>query len=823
MKTFYILFLLLFSSSFIFPQWTNLNPVPNGNTLRSVFFIDDNTGWMVGSDGFIIKTTNAGVDWIEQISGTTTYLKSVEFVDENNGWAVGESGLILKTTDGGLNWSPQNSGTEEILNCVFFYNTNIGWASGCGGVVLKTSDGGANWTFQVIDASFVFSSVHFIDQSTGWVVGRVLGTIYKSEDSAIILKTTNGGQDWVVQSHPLSNNSRLYSVQFLDENNGWAVGGIDFGIEAPSVILNTTNGGSDWTLRFTGWPTGLKISDQPYNDEQSGFKSVFFKDEMNGVVVGGDKGGWFTYIVSTTDGGGTWTEKYAVMEFKPALYSVFVTNDGKGWAVGEDGFIIISDDNGNSWSEQLSGSGYEIISQFFTNEQEGWISGISNGNRPFIMKTSNSGKVWKTQYSGIYMEGSINSLFFYNNQIGWAGGDEGLLKTNNGGFDWIKFGGLQISSVFFINQNTGWIISNGNIYKSTNGGLTFTKKSDGKFSSICFVDDLNGWVVGEDGCILKSTDGGENWIHKTSGTTSNLNCIKFLDNNVGISVGSFGTFLLSTDGGEIWTLKNSSTTEQLNSIAFSNPTSAWISGINGKLFNTTDLGNDWTTYDGITRNNINSVFFVNENSGWFVGGNGTMFKIENNTVIPVELIYLNALVAGGEIKLKWQTASEINNSGFAIERKQDRDDELLDGWVNIGFIAGNGTTSEFCNYIFYDNLNISGSYQYRLKQIDYDGKFNYSMIINVEFKSPIKLELMQNFPNPFNPSTIIRYQVPEDSKVVIKIYNILGSEIMELINEQKVAGIYEVKFNAVGIASGTYIYRIISGSFIDEKKMILLK
>jgi len=144
-------------------------------------------------------------------------------------------------------------------------------------------------------------------------------------------------------------------------------------------------------------------------------------------------------------------------------------------------------------------------------------------------------------------------------------------------------------------------------------------------------------------------------------------------------------------------------------------------------------------------------------------------------------------------------------------------------WRSIGFVNGNGTTTEPQSYSFVDKLLEAGKYQYRLKQIDFDGTFEYSDIIEVEINPPTKFSLEQNYPNPFNPITKINYSIKNAGLVQIKIYDILGSEVATLVNEEKAAGKYEVNFNSSSLASGVYIYKIQAGSFISSKKMMLLK
>ena len=188
-----------------------------------------------------------------------------------------------------------------------------------------------------------------------------------------------------------------------------------------------------------------------------------------------------------------------------------------------------------------------------------------------------------------------------------------------------------------------------------------------------------------------------------------------------------------------------------------------------------------------------------------------------NSPVPVELTTFTADVKNSSVTLNWGTATEINNYGFEIERKS------LDDWEKIGFINGNGNSNSPKEYSYVDKNPIGGSkFQYRLKQIDNDGQFEYSSIVEVDLV-PIEFMLYQNYPNPFNPITKIRYQLPKESKVVVKIYNILGSEIIEILNAQREPGIYEIEFNAKNLTSGTYIYRFIANNFSQSKKLILLK
>ncbi len=194
-------------------------------------------------------------------------------------------------------------------------------------------------------------------------------------------------------------------------------------------------------------------------------------------------------------------------------------------------------------------------------------------------------------------------------------------------------------------------------------------------------------------------------------------------------------------------------------------------------------------------------------------------------LVPVELISFSASANDGKVFLTWSTATETNNRGFEIQRNSNRNN-----WSEIGFIDGYGTTSEKHNYSFPDKDIKPGKYQYRLKQIDLSGEYNYSEIIEMNLEIPGAFELEQNYPNPFNPSTKISWQSPVGGWQTLKVYDILGTEVATLVNEYKPAGSYDLEFNASNLQSGVYFYRIQAtpnggqaGSLAQTKKMILLK
>ena len=205
------------------------------------------------------------------------------------------------------------------------------------------------------------------------------------------------------------------------------------------------------------------------------------------------------------------------------------------------------------------------------------------------------------------------------------------------------------------------------------------------------------------------------------------------------------------------------------------------------------------------------------------------FSIDE-TNLPVELSSFSAIILDNAVKLNWRTETEVSNYGFEILRQaQD------DNWQVLGFVEGHGNSNSPKDYSFIDESVTGGKYSYRLKQIDTDGQFEYSKIIEVDAeKIPDEFVLEQNYPNPFNPTTIISWQSPVGSWQTLKIYDVLGNEVATLVDEYRPAGRYEIEFNTSSLpsrqagikhlpSSGIYFYRLATENKVESRKMLLIK
>jgi hypothetical protein len=195
------------------------------------------------------------------------------------------------------------------------------------------------------------------------------------------------------------------------------------------------------------------------------------------------------------------------------------------------------------------------------------------------------------------------------------------------------------------------------------------------------------------------------------------------------------------------------------------------------------------------------------------------YVLTDLTIVPVELTSFTGNVNNlGQVILNWQTATELNNQGFEIERRIESSE-----FRTIAFVEGAGTVTEIRNYSFIDKTADQGINYYRLKQVDFDGTFAYSDEVEVDVAAPLTFDLAQNYPNPFNPSTNIQFSIPESGNVKLSVYNLVGEEVAVLVNGFSQAGTFEVTFDASNLSTGVYLYKLQSANSVQTMKMMLLK
>lgn len=757
-------------------SWAVRTLETDNRDIYTATFVDQNIGYVAGTGGLIMKTTDGGDTWVEQNSGTTNVLWDVDFISADTGFVVGAAGIMLYTTNGGTNWTSTTYGTTTLYK-VHFVNSTLGFigsASATTGRLLRTTNGGATWeniTANISGLDGTVRGIHFVDENTGWI----------SNTTGRIFKTTNGGATGS-QVYYFGSSTNIYEVKFIDANNGYA-------ILTAGRVLKTTDGGSNWTLTQTSATKNLFGLGIP------GVQSEL----TTPVLIGGDAG----TIIQSLDDGATWQViHYAASQ--EILQRIHFPTENTGFAVGgsitsgnQFGDILKTTDGGITWTKLAFDPGYRVYSVFFMNENVGYI-GVQGPTG--VYKTTDGGQNWVPLNTNTGVASSIiYDIKFFDENLGFAmysGGQ--VARTTDGGSTWSPisagWGNAAGYEIFVVNSSVIYICgAGGRVSKSTNGGLTFSQLPSlgtATLYGLHFFDENNGFIAASGGRVFKTTNG-LNFTEFFLPVNSIMYTIRFVNNNIGW-VGGAGFLYYTEDGGDTWVQSDIS------------------------------IG---------TSQSIRDIRFAG-NRMWVAGTDGMIVRGYGDPQIPVELTSFFASVSNGNVLLNWSTATEVNNYGFEVQRAEwsNISGEKDASWSQLGFVTGTGTSSEMTSYTFMDDNVQPGKYFYRLKQVDFNGAYEYSNIIEVDVLPPGEFVLHQNYPNPFNPSTKISYNIPSSSSVKIEIFSITGEKIASIVSGVQEAGYYTVELNSVllNIASGVYFYRMTAvdnygKQFTDTKKLLLMK
>jgi photosystem II stability/assembly factor-like uncharacterized protein len=439
-----------------------------------------------------------------------------------------------------------------------------------------------------------------------------------------------------------------------------------------------------------------------------------------------------------------------------------------------------------------------------------------NGGNAKLYKTTNAGLDWILIDSTGGTAGFYNDIQFSksNPQFGIAmsdpangvGGPFIVNKTTDGGVTWIRTNppgvpnnyGLFYTSYVINPQFYGfatWDLIDMTSYTTNDGGNTWSLGDSTvpviNWGDIVFNDDIqHGVMFGNDWPNIKVTsNGGNNWITVNTGT----------------DIGGFSTASWVSGTDVVFICSSISPTER-------------------RIIRSDDNGITWQQQDTppyLQLREIDNIRYGEKLVAYAVTSEGYVLKsIQNVSIVPVEMTSFSASASQGKVNLCWTTATESNNSGFEIERNKNNS-----YWERIGFVEGHGTTTEPQEYSYVDATSgiTSNSLAYRLKQLDFDGNFEYSDIVYINNISLANFTLYQNFPNPFNPTTTLEYSLPVKCQVQLVVFNALGEEVIQLVNEVKEAGKYAIDLNANYLPSGVYLYKLQAGDFLQTKKMVLMK
>jgi photosystem II stability/assembly factor-like uncharacterized protein len=505
------------------------------------------------------------------------------------------------------------------------------------------------------------------------------------------------------------------------------------------------------------------------------------------------------------------------------------------------------------WVSQLAGTTNGLVGISAIDNNNCWIAGFAST----VLRTTNGGTTWSNvslpAVNGVLTDISSIYAFDANTCLAslYTATTTYVYKTTNGGSSWAQVfsqarttitGYEGIRAIYMTSSSNGFMVGDPvnlrwSLWKTTDGGSTWdstglylkaANSSESAAFHCLYVNGSNIWFGTGSSKIYYSANYGSTWSSQnTQSLTSTLDV--WFSGATGIAAGTSGTFegpgalYFSPNSGATWIPESYSGLGTITA-ATAQGSNFIYSTLFGAIYLSINNGISFSKVDSIPVSG--HVYYDiriarNGNSVWACGEGGVIRKGIIAT-LPVELTAFTANINNSIVNLNWSSATEKNNRGFEIQRKSSSND-----FITVSFVNGNGTSTKTNNYSWSENLQ-PGIYFYRLKQVDFNGTFEYSNSIEV-VAAPQNFILEQNFPNPFNPSTKIRYNIPVESNINIKVFNSLGENVREFILGTRSAGFYDLDFNSNGLSSGVYFYTIHSASvdgkqnFSNTKKMILLK
>ncbi|HMQ69788.1 MAG TPA: YCF48-related protein [Ignavibacteria bacterium] len=693
-------------------KWYWKQPLPTGNKLNSVYFINNNTGFASGEYGTIIKTIDGGNKWSICQSVKSSDLNSIFFLNERDGYAAGNSGTILKTTDSGNNWSNVSFHSKINIYDIQFCDKLTGYASGLNGIILKSTNAGENWFALKTGSNSSLFCISFLNENTGVTGGY-----------NVILKTTNGGTDWIGQNINSFSSGAVKGINYIDENTICAAGDLPGG-----AYIKTADGGNSWTMTSLGLP-------YLFGGSVDLVRSMSFINSNTGFIVTD-----FATILKTTDSGISWKRDSS---FRPSyaklsvMYDVNISSQEKISICGGGGSVFVSENSGEDWSVK-SGNKRSLRDCKFADQK----TGIAVGEKGEFLKSTDGGSNWVKGNS--FTTKFLNTAFLINENIYYAAGDSGaIFRTSDGGIHWsdqTNYKKYDIQSIYFTDENNGMVAGGYQdgerafIYKTTNAGVNWFEAYDslglGKLNSLTFVNVFSGYCAGNNGNILRTFDGGYSWESENI-FSGNLYSVSFRDTKNGLISGETGMIFKTTNGGTDWDYMISGFYSDIYSVKYLSEDMAVAGGQEGTILISRNDGINWQKEFRITKSDIHSVEFNFDNKIFAAGEYGT-------------IIY-------SDIKEPTLLASANKNTEIP------------------------------------------------------------------------EATLSANYPNPFNPTTTIKFDIRTPAFTKLTIFDVLGREIQTLVNEELKTGSYSLVFDGSEFNSGVYFYRLTSGDFTETKRMLMVK
>lgn len=678
------------------------------------------------------------------------------------------------------------------MNGIWLFDTLDIWAVGSFGTIIHTTDGGNRWSERLLLPKGELQKICFTSALHGVIVGGDIS----AQNGALFL-TTDGGLTWL-DKHPNPTYRYAYfDVQFLSSTRGWIAG-----FEG---IFRTTDGGQSWLRSASaglGWNT-----------------AVFFIDSLHG---------WCTNpsgrIMKSSDGGVTWQEQASLgwRWFERIRFA----NSQTGWAVGgllyeTKGIIARTTDGGTTWIMQDSTEGYEYHDIHVIDSLQAWVV----GDHGIVRYTTNGGEIWFTAPTNNI--DTYQDIAFQSDQTWIVGGSYHypvILTARHGGSPRVTkssyFSLASFSAIQFSSETTGWLASDdGTLFKTTNSGISWQPYNlfAVPWHSMSAPDATTLLVGGDHGAFLRTTDAGRSWVLSSISGVYSVTQMQFVNPQIGWIIGGegfVGPLYKTTDGGITWMSLDVGGSK----IEFQDEQSGWLiqpiitlesSGDATYLLHTTDGGLTWASQ--LFPSSVRDISFLSQAKGWMVAGFDSVLQTTD----------------GGA---NWQLLTRLGDIPYEVRFVTENE-----GWVRasqsifhttdggVTFTPEYGALTQTPEKMYFHSNKLGFVFG------ENGGLLRYSKLTTGIGESPALVSLpnefilYQNHPNPFNPVTTIRYSLPTSTRVVLKVYDLLGRDIAILVDAIQEPGLKSSPFDASSLPSGVYFYNLRAGHYTETRKLLLLK
>jgi len=710
-------------------------------------------------------------------------------------------------------WTVQNPyPTYENLYTIDFINDLTGFAGGENFTLLKTTNGGNNWNVRKIFVEYysnIISQIDFQNENTGYIL---------FSSGSKLFKTTNGGINFININTPIEGNSGS-QIKFINTETGFIL---------DNKLYKTLNGGLNWIqINLTD---SLSVND------------LKIKNGLMHILCYNFLSNRYYYGVSNDLGN---TISYKLIHFYDPYYKIQKLDviNNYIYAFATDFFneiLLKSSDNGLTWDIKPISSAHYFNDLLFFNDTTGIMIFGSHGGSGKIKRTTNGGNTWEDYY----YDGNPNFSFLQfcqinNNEVYVCGTTGLLMKSNNEGADWIELSkrvtSHNLNSISFKNANTGLIVGdNGTVIRTSNGGELWEKinlQTKKNFNKVFLFDDGIGYITGDTGGYYKSANDGISWEFFDMSVYGKKFYGSFINSRNGcITGGDSLKMVMTTNGGNTWNYKLIPM--------------GWTQYLVGRT----------TDFENVTCVGTNKFIAIQTSSPWHGSGATTLFYTTNSGLIwsggytscqgygfgsistsikDSDFVYWNGWCSGGNNygKITYNffgnTESATGNSSkISFWNKYygvSSEDEGIKYTTNSGikwYMINPYFKGFFTPYLADSTTAYFISLRGRIVKVN-----NINTLVNITSSNSIieNFILYQNYPNPFNPTTYISFTLKKNENVKLNIYDIKGSLIKSLINERLHSGSHKFEFNGNSLSSGIYFYKLETEGFQQTKKMILIK